>query len=330
MSKLQQKMVDYHSKFDGNPEQGAIEALLEAAETGSTISREWYELAHADGGKNADAILKVEIKYEDRTGSGYEDVLTVADRECEEAMIPILKRALDIPVVGEETGHEVPDEQIPDGGRRWLIDPIDGTFCFKNGFPDFSITLALQTKEDGQWKTDVGVVACPMHNEIYLADEQNAYLIQGERAKQLRVHAPEIAPFSGGLDNAFEGKIIETVVFSKNPEKTAWNGLEKQLGERLGDASQHTFSTANMVAKIADGWVDGAVICADALEYAWDTDAAIHIAKTAGAKVKETEIDGEPCVFVANSQSLLTALEHVTRQEYGKAQQREAGAARSA
>jgi fructose-1,6-bisphosphatase/inositol monophosphatase family enzyme len=327
---LQQKVISYRTLFAENPHREVIEGMLEAAETGSTISRDWYETAHADGGKDADAILQVEIKYENRAGDGYEDVLTVADRECEEAMIPILKRIRDVPIVGEETGHEVPDGSIPEGGQRWLIDPIDGTFCFKNGYPDFSITLALQTKQGGKWHTDVGLVACPMNSEIYVADQQQAYLVQGERAKTLRAQAPEPPAFSGSLDDAFAGKRIETCIFSKNPEKTAWKGLEKQVGERLGDASQSTFSTANMVAKIADGWVDGAIICADALEYAWDTDAAIHIAEKAGAKVKHTEIDGEPCVFIANSQSLLTALEHVTKQELGKAQTQQRGAAQRA
>lgn len=324
MSTLAQKIIDYHRFFDASANKDAISGMLEAAETATKISRDWFEVAHAGDGADAEAILKVEIKYEDRTGSGYEDVLTVADRECEEAMIPILKQTLDIPVVGEETGHEIPDEHIPDGGQRWLIDPIDGTFCFKNGDPDFSITLALQTKENGKWNTDVGLVACPMHNEIYLADEQNAYLVQGERAKRLQVSAPEIAPFSGGMDAAFEGKRIETVAFSKDPKQVTWQNMEQKIGERLGDAAQHTFSSANMIAKIADGWVDGAILCSDALEYAWDTDAAIHIAKTAGAKVKETKIGGEPCVFIANSQSLLTALEHTTEQAYNKEQSRQA------
>jgi fructose-1,6-bisphosphatase/inositol monophosphatase family enzyme len=314
--KLAQKVIDYSRFFEKSEQSDVLSAMIFAAEEAGEICREWYEMAHAGGSENSDAVLKVEIKYENRRSDGYEDVLTIADRESEAAIIPVLKETLDIPVVSEELGHEIPDSQLENGSRRWLIDPIDGTYCFKNGMPDFSITIALQTKINGIWQTDAALVASPMQREIYVADSEDAYLVQGQRAKKLQSLAADIPAFSGTLNDAFDGKVVETAIFSKTP--SVWSNMEEAICNRLPDSTQRTFSTAIMLAKIADNWVDGAILGADALEYPWDTDAALHIAKMAGAKIRTKAIDGVPCVMVANSHSLLRALDHVAVQEHAK------------
>ena len=317
-------VIDHGRYFEDHKDAPAIAAMLDAVREAMNISRAAYLGAHL-GELDAREFLGAEHKtvgYAD-----YEDLVTVTDRQCEEAMMPILSAARDIPFLAEETANHMDDTKLPDGTQRWLIDPIDGTFCFVNGHDDFSVTLALQTKVDGKWETNIGIVGCPMHDEIYLADDRDAYLIQGMRAKKLQV--PTVEPEGLGsysLREVLNGKRIETVVYIKDESKPGWQNIEHRMVERLGDSAQSTYSTANMVAKIADGWVDGAILGSNALEYAWDTDAAIHIAKKAGAHVLETEIDGEPFVFLANSKPLLRALETAARQELNQslAQQKSA------
>lgn len=315
---IQQRRITYHREFADHPQKNVIEAMLEAARVGSEVAQHWFYQAHKKHGANSVEVLGVQLKNSTCSDAEYEDFLTKADLECEQKVIPILKRGLDIPVVGEETGHEVPDTQIPNGGKRWLIDPIDGTACFKEGIPDYSITLALQEKVDGQWKTLIGAVVNPENRQTYLADENNAYLFQFDEVLKINAREPEVASPPRNMKDVLKGKKVEVVVYNRDPKNIGWAGINKGIKEQLGDAATHTYSTALQVAKITQGWKDGAIIASDALRYPWDTDAAIHIAEKAGLKVKKTKIDGEPCVFIANSQTLLTALERITTREHNK------------
>lgn len=309
----------YHREFEGEPDRDAIETMIHAVQEGNRITRDWYVRAHAEGA-DSDQILQATVKSTISSEYDYEDLLTIADGQCEAAIIPMLKACRNIPVVAEESGHEVDDKDLPNGSQRWLIDPIDGTYGFKKGTGDFSITLALQEKVNNKWETRVGVVSIPLHEELYLAAQQHAYLIQRERARPAKVRAGEEAqPFTEKMDDIFRHKKIECVIYTdKSDKKPEWVALRDHVMERLEpyQAQQSTLSTAMMIAKMADNWVDGAIIAGAPLQVAWDVDAAIHIAKVAGIKTKEIEIDGEPCLLMANSQSLLRAMEQMTKQEY--------------
>lgn len=315
-------IITYDQEFDSHHNRYAMYAILEAAREGSKITKDWFNKAFQNGagvGIDSDALLGVQQKNNDWDHLDFQDAFTQADIDSEKAIIRILKQHKNIPIVAEESGHEVADYTMPEGSERWLIDPIDGTFCFKNGNPDFSITIALQKKINGEWKTEIGAVAVPMRDQIYLAHESSSYLVEGDRAKQLEVNAKDANAFEGSLDDVFRGKKIESVIYSKT--KPEFMDLRQSVSKRLAKvgAVQHSFSSAIMIAKMADGWLDGVILAANALDYAWDTDAAIHIAEKAGAKVVHQEIGGEPCVLIANSQTTLTALSHLVEQEYKKA-----------
>jgi histidinol-phosphatase len=81
-----------------------------------------------------------------------------ADRAVEQA----LRRRLsslrpDDAIFGEEYGASSPDSAAGEGGRRWIVDPIDGTKGYVRGMPVWATLLALE--EDGEMK--VGVVSAP-------------------------------------------------------------------------------------------------------------------------------------------------------------------------
>src|SRR6185369_10294962 len=67
--------------------------------------------------------------------------VTRADKECE-ALIreAIHERFSDDGILGEEEG----ESNGVKSRRRWIIDPIDGTYGFARGIPIFATLLALE------------------------------------------------------------------------------------------------------------------------------------------------------------------------------------------
>ena len=51
-------------------------------------------------------------------------------------------------------------------GRRWIIDPLDGTTNYAHGLPIFAVSIALQLGE----RVAVGVVFDPNHRELFTAE----------------------------------------------------------------------------------------------------------------------------------------------------------------
>ena len=87
--------------------------------------------------------------------------VTIADREAEAYLRQaILKRFPDDGVVGEEEG-----ERSGSSGRRWIIDPIDGTFAYVHGVPLFGVLIGLEVEGD----YSLGVINIPALQEIVYA-----------------------------------------------------------------------------------------------------------------------------------------------------------------
>jgi myo-inositol-1(or 4)-monophosphatase len=100
------------------------------------------------------------------TGMGAEmkgavDPVTAADRAAEAAILAVLRRhrpADDI--LAEESGAAGEG-----GGRRWIVDPLDGTVNFLHGIPHVAVSVALW---DGG-RPRVGVIADVMRADLYTA-----------------------------------------------------------------------------------------------------------------------------------------------------------------
>ncbi|MEM6904171.1 MAG: 3'(2'),5'-bisphosphate nucleotidase CysQ, partial [Pseudomonadota bacterium] len=89
--------------------------------------------------------------------------VTIADREAEALITPLLKElAPSVPVIGEEATDE---GMMPDisGGRFWLVDPLDGTKDFIKGKGEFTVNIALVL--DG--RPVLGVIYAPAIDEEY-------------------------------------------------------------------------------------------------------------------------------------------------------------------
>lgn len=312
MPKLQQKIIGVDQRFADHPDRETIMGMISAARAGGEVVFPWFEKVKQG---RADELQAV-VKATDYADDGYENVMTLADTETQTAVINALKQVKDIPVEGEEDdAHRCDMDALDVGTQRWLIDPIDGTFCFKNGIADFSITIALQTKQpDGSWSTDIGLVFDPCQNEIYMADAEKAYLVQGNREKQLLLAQPESHEFKPINQVLQENPKICNVVFSTKNKKL--DALRDRLNERLEPygGGMMVFSTAILLARMADRWNDGAVIIGAPLtDCDWDTAAALHIAEKAGAQIHRFEIAGEPACIVAKDAQVAQALLHTVK-----------------
>ena len=113
----------------------AIEVALAACDEADAISLASFRRA-----------IKVETKPD-------ASFVTEADTAVERAIRErISARFPDHGLVGEEYG-----EALSDSGRRWIIDPIDGTHNYMRGVPVYATLLALEI--DGEMA--VGVVSAP-------------------------------------------------------------------------------------------------------------------------------------------------------------------------
>lgn len=113
------------------------------------------------------SVLTVETK-----GDG--SPVTIADRDAETAARAWLAQHFpDDGVLGEELG-----EQEGRSGRRWIVDPIDGTKSFVRGVPLWGSLVALVEGED----VLVGAACFPAVDELVVAAPGEGCWWNGRRA----------------------------------------------------------------------------------------------------------------------------------------------------
>ena len=103
-------------------------------------------------------------------------------------------------IVGEEYGAT----EAPPGGRRWIVDPIDGTKNYVRGIPVWATLLAL---EEGDQIT-VGVVSAPaMQRRWWAAAGAGAFAADGLSAqpRPIRVSAVRALKDAQLLMSGFDG-----------------------------------------------------------------------------------------------------------------------------
>jgi histidinol-phosphatase len=144
----------------------ALEAALEAARAGGAVA-----LRHFRGD------LRVTLKA-DHTP------VTQADREAEQAIVTRLRAAFpEVGFLGEEFGAQGGQ------GRRWIVDPVDGTKNFVRGIPHWATLIALE--EEGE--ITLGVVHAPAAGELYWAQRGRGAWVNGERLRVSAVAGLEAA-----------------------------------------------------------------------------------------------------------------------------------------
>lgn len=127
------------------PYERELEVAIKTAENAGRLTLEHFGTA-----------LDVELK-------GDESPVTIADRGAETLIRKELEAAFpDDGILGEEFG-----EKAGTSGRRWIIDPIDGTQSFIRGVPLYGVLIGLED----QGRCVAGVMGFPPLSETYWAAE---------------------------------------------------------------------------------------------------------------------------------------------------------------
>ena len=87
--------------------------------------------------------------------------VTIADREAERSLRANIERTFPQDgILGEEEGEKIGTSQ-----RRWIIDPVDGTYSFVHGVPLYAVLIGLEIEGESV----LGVVNLPALNELVYA-----------------------------------------------------------------------------------------------------------------------------------------------------------------
>lgn len=190
------------------------------------------------------------------------DFVSEVDRQAEQAIIDILKRAYpDHQFLGEESG----DSGQAESPYRWIIDPLDGTTNFLHGLPHYSVSIALEY----QGRLELGVIYNPSNQELYTTERGGGAFLNNRR---LRV---------AGLRN-LEGALLGTG-FPFRPEQDV-DAYLKTFRALHGPLSgiRRAGSAALDLAYVAAGRLDGY------WEFGlkpWDIAAGVLLVREAGGVV---------------------------------------------
>jgi len=140
--------------------EGYIKTAKEAAVLGGHILKEYFK----------------KVKKEDIESKAVKDFVTYVDKLSEERIRNfILSVHPDHAFLGEEEG--VVGNKKSD--YLWIVDPLDGTKNYINGFEIFAVSVALQ-KED---EIIAGAIYVPMLDKLYWAGKGEGAYLNGERIK---------------------------------------------------------------------------------------------------------------------------------------------------
>src|SRR2546430_1938443 len=90
------------------------------------------------------------------------NLVTEMDARVEELIVGRLAASFpDDAVLGEERGAS-----MGRSGRRWIIDPVDGTTNYAKGFPAFGVSIGLESAG----RVELGVVYDPNLDEMFVAE----------------------------------------------------------------------------------------------------------------------------------------------------------------
>jgi myo-inositol-1(or 4)-monophosphatase len=209
------------------------------------------------------------------------DPVSDADREAERAIRELLEaeRSED-GLLGEEgTSRE------GESGRRWVVDPLDGTVNYLYGIPQWCVSVAL---EDGEGAL-AAVVLDPLRDELFAAERGGGTRLNGER-----VRVREGAELSRALVGTG---------FGYEPGRRAEQAeVARRVLPRVRDI-RRAGSAALDLAWVAAGRLDGFY---ERGVKPWDWRAGALLVEEAGGELRD--LPGEPYGLVAAGPGLIEPL----------------------
>src|SRR5712692_110815 len=100
------------------------------------------------------------------------NLVTEMDPRAEALIVERLRREFpDDAILAEERGASGGRS-----GRRWIIDPLDGTTNYAHGLPIFGVSIGLEADRQVQ----VGVVFDPNRDELFVAERGRGATVNGQ------------------------------------------------------------------------------------------------------------------------------------------------------
>lgn len=231
-----------------------------------------------------DRVLKIVSEKE-----GVGNYATIADQESENCIIKMIRGNTLLAnhrILAEEFG-----EISSNSKWQWIIDPIDGTPPFKNGLPEFGISIGILKDNEPM----VGVIVMPALRQLIVARKDKGAFLLSLDGKVL-----------ADLKERTCGDVqMDTLLIGYD---LGYKDRGKQLSETIAKiadcigypVSYGSVSTANF--RLAQGLLGG-YFCQTPTKY--DIGAASAIITEIGGLV--TDMDGDPIDWSADSTSYLAA-----------------------
>lgn len=139
--------------------------------------------------------------------------VTIADRQVEQLIRQSIAEQYPADEVLGEEGDSFSGNSVgPTQGRRWIVDPIDGTYNFQRGVPIFSTMLALEV--DGDIK--LGVIHNPACGDFFWAEKNAGAFKNGKRQLVSTIDNLEESQFNFGAPKRILARGL-------------WNGFTKLI-----------------------------------------------------------------------------------------------------
>jgi myo-inositol-1(or 4)-monophosphatase len=214
------------------------------------------------------------------------DPVSDADREAERTIRELLEAERpDDGLLGEEGSREAGDS-----GRRWVIDPLDGTVNYLYGIPQWCVSIALEDAEGAL----AGVVFDPLRDELFSAERGSGAGLNGKQVSVSGVG--ELSRALVGTGFSYEAE--------HRAEQAAVVGRLLPLVRDIRRAGSAALDLCWVAAGRLDGFYERGV-------KPWDWGAGGLLVEEAGGEVRE--LPGEPFGVVAAGPSLIDELERLVR-----------------
>jgi histidinol-phosphatase len=210
--------------------------------------------------------------------------VTIADREAEQAARAwITQRFPSDGILGEEFGA-----REGTSGRRWLLDPIDGTKSFVRGVPLWGTLIAVVEEE----RVIAGAAFFPAVNEMIAAAPGEGCWWNGRRT-----HVSECATLGGAT-----ALITDERTFGTSALRDGWHSLsaEVDIARSWGDCFGYLL--------VATGRAE---IMVDPIINPWDAACFLPIIEEAGGVF--TSLTGERTAFGGHAIATNAALADIAR-----------------
>jgi 3'(2'), 5'-bisphosphate nucleotidase len=229
--------------------------------------------------------------------------LTLADRRAHDALVERLE-GTGLPILSEE-GADIPIAERGGWERYWLVDPLDGTkeFIKRNG--EFTVNIALMSRNEPA----AGIVLVPVKDIAYVGiGGKGAWKIEAAQGRQGRTGQGHVRRTSGtvsdsdealedALDAALEGAAplpLEnpaerpfSAVMSRSHNSPETEEYVSRLEESWGKAERVSSGSSIKLCLVAEGTADVYPRFAPTME--WDTAAGDAVCRAAGCRVTEKD-----------------------------------------